>query len=447
MKSFRLKNIKSFTDSEEIELRPITIFVGKNSSGKSAIVRFPVVLKQSFIDDTSNPILLHSEKYVDYGNFKDVVHNQVGDTFSYEISFLSKDIQISEDLFLDQDKIPDFDILTIKFKIQLIDNVIILKQYTLLADEKIIIEISNNKANLFSFYDFDKNEPSFKILKPFFPFDATIYKKVNIQINTNELSWNNFDKDKILPTINWIKSLQLKQLFTEYLDNLIYISSFRSKPERNYRVSESIYDNVGKSGENTAILLYKNSKLLEKVSDWFLISFGYKIKIMSKGSNDFDIKVRHKDKSIDENLMDVGSGISQILPIITQMFFDQLENRSRIFIIEEPEIHLHPNAQVELAELFVEIALKTKSQIVIETHSEHLIRKLQSIVANIDEEFNENNIVIYQTDLDNTGVSTIDKIELNKKGQFLTKWKTGFFDKAYQLSKELIANVSKSGKI
>ncbi|MGB0932420.1 MAG: AAA family ATPase, partial [Chitinophagales bacterium] len=67
MKSFQLKNIKSFKDTGEIELKPITIFVGKNSSGKSSLVRFPVVLAQTFLEDTISPIVFNG-KYLDYGN-------------------------------------------------------------------------------------------------------------------------------------------------------------------------------------------------------------------------------------------------------------------------------------------------------------------------------------------------------------------------------------------
>ena len=73
MKSFRVKNIKSFVDSGNIEIAPITIFVGGNSCGKSSLIRFPAVLSQTFIAETDSPIKFYG-KMLDYGNYEDVLH-------------------------------------------------------------------------------------------------------------------------------------------------------------------------------------------------------------------------------------------------------------------------------------------------------------------------------------------------------------------------------------
>ena len=67
MKSFRVKNVKSFKDSGAIEFKPITIFVGKNSCGKSSLLRFPVVLAQTAISNTDSPLMLYGKmkrKYI-----------------------------------------------------------------------------------------------------------------------------------------------------------------------------------------------------------------------------------------------------------------------------------------------------------------------------------------------------------------------------------------------
>ncbi len=95
MKSFQLKNIKSFKDTGEIELKPITVFVGKNSSGKSSLVRFPVVLAQTFLEDTISPIVFNgiSGKYLDYGNFEDVVFGHEGDEVEFKLKYYYNDIR------------------------------------------------------------------------------------------------------------------------------------------------------------------------------------------------------------------------------------------------------------------------------------------------------------------------------------------------------------------
>ena len=71
MQKFCLNNIKSFKQSEEIEMKPITVFVGKNSCGKSSLLRFPVMLTQTFREDTLTPLLLFGN-LIDYGNYDDV---------------------------------------------------------------------------------------------------------------------------------------------------------------------------------------------------------------------------------------------------------------------------------------------------------------------------------------------------------------------------------------
>ena len=76
MFSFRLRGIKGFLDTGNIVLRPITVVIGQNSSGKSSILRFPLVLRQTFLDNSLAPLLFYG-KSIDYGNYEDVVfgHN------------------------------------------------------------------------------------------------------------------------------------------------------------------------------------------------------------------------------------------------------------------------------------------------------------------------------------------------------------------------------------
>ena len=92
MKSFRIKNIKSFKDSGEIEIKPITIFVGKNSCGKSSLLRFPIVLAQTATSNTDSPIMFYG-KMLDYGNYEDVVFGGKKDNIEFAIHY---DVNIND---------------------------------------------------------------------------------------------------------------------------------------------------------------------------------------------------------------------------------------------------------------------------------------------------------------------------------------------------------------
>lgn len=78
------------------------------------------------------------------------------------------------------------------------------------------------------------------------------------------------------------------------------------------------------------------------------------------------------------NLKDVGVGVSQVLPVIVAAMFAE---RGSIVLIEEPESHLHPVAQTQLAEMLASVSQDRGVQFIVETHSEHLLRRMQTLVA------------------------------------------------------------------
>ena len=77
------------------------------------------------------------------------------------------------------------------------------------------------------------------------------------------------------------------------------------------------------------------------------------------------------------SLVDVGFGTSQVLPIV----FELMANKNRLILIEQPELHLHPSAQAEIAELFLD-SIKNKNQLVVETHSATLIERIRRLIRN-----------------------------------------------------------------
>ncbi|MCY1533849.1 AAA ATPase domain protein [compost metagenome] len=78
------------------------------------------------------------------------------------------------------------------------------------------------------------------------------------------------------------------------------------------------------------------------------------------------------------NLKDVGVGVSQVLPLVVAALFAE---RGSIVMVEEPESHLHPVAQTELAEMLAAVSRDRGVQFIVETHSEHLLRRMQTLVA------------------------------------------------------------------
>ena len=92
-------------------------------------------------------------------------------------------------------------------------------------------------------------------------------------------------------------------------------------------------------------------------------------------------------------------------------------------ILEQPGIHLHPKAQADLADLLIEVITKRDLQILVESHSEHLLNRLQRRVA-------EEKIAVDQTALyfcrNEAGVSTIERLEMDEFGN-IVNWPENFF--------------------
>ena len=95
-----------------------------------------------------------------------------------------------------------------------------------------------------------------------------------------------------------------------------------------------------------------------------------------RGSEPFQVLIRKiggEPKSPSHNLIDMGYGLSQALPVITELL---REDARFLFLLQQPEVHLHPRAQAALGSLFCQIASE-KRQLVIETHSDHLIDRVR----------------------------------------------------------------------
>lgn len=528
MESFKLFNIKSFSKTSEIELKKINVFVGRNSSGKSSLIRFPVVLSQTFQEDIYTPILLFG-KLIDYGNFDDVIYNHKGDNFGfgfkYSTSKLRDQFMRRSMYFRDEFRYSfrmlhrNFDNVQIEVKVKKHNKRIIVDNFKLFMDEKELLEISrepkknryelkvnyllrieeaelfliDNPRTLNASITFNKFMPEIdlrrksidQVFTNFLAFEKIsdseiiellqnymLHNKINEVLEEFRNKGKSGDEiNKALQLIDLLQSIHFYSAILNSINNelnnfaqeVTYIGPFRKDPERIYRDSENSFNDVGKNGEHTSVLLrqaeQKKNPLLPKVSDWFKSSMGYSIDIDEiENSNLYKVVVSSIDGKNKDNLIDVGYGIAQVLPIVTQAFLDYNVNeelrrtvykfsKKSLLIIEQPELHLHPAAQASLANLFAEkVVSEPSSKIIIETHSEHLIRRLQVLIADPDVEIGPNDIAIYYVDKGLEG-SYVKKMDINEKGQFISEWPSGFFDKSYELSKELLSMSKKKGTV
>jgi predicted ATPase len=151
------------------------------------------------------------------------------------------------------------------------------------------------------------------------------------------------------------------------------------------------------------------------------------------------VYIKQGDKKI--ALADLGYGFSQIIPIVMKVYNLSSQNSSgNLLIIEEPEANLHPNLQSKLADIFA-LTINTFPglKLIIETHSEYLIRKLQYLTAS--KELTKDDTVIYYFNADKYVTSNepkVKRINIKANGNLSDRFGPGFLDEAERLAIDLL---------
>jgi predicted ATPase len=148
------------------------------------------------------------------------------------------------------------------------------------------------------------------------------------------------------------------------------------------------------------------------------------VKEIAKGSNRWQAHVRTQREGSDVLLTDVGFGVSQVLPVVTLL---QYVPEGSTVILEQPEIHLHPLAQAGLADVLIQAATTRRVQVVIESHSEHLLLRLQRRIA--ENKISANDVKLYFCETPR-GVSTLTQLELDLLGN-ISNWPKNFMGDAF----------------
>jgi AAA15 family ATPase/GTPase len=428
MKAIRLQRFKGYLDSGWIDLRPpIILLLGANSSGKSALLNFILMLKQSLIEIyLRNPFVFSSKTGIDIGSFEDVV-------FRHEID-IKKPMIFSFDFEIDKN-FPEIGLI---------------KGDSIVISMKVVYNQKRRFNTIIGFYMKKRTDGKciLSMQKKSTADDAKWhFKSSSFEIPEDLM----FSLDKFLPIIpfglqvlpyskpigkqgdkllNELPELgrEIAKQFIEYLGNVLHIGPLRQEPERIYQFTGETPSAVGRDGRDALKILFLDKysaspkNLIGDVNRW-LETMGYVLEWdILKGEM---AQLMLKDKSgIRINLKDVGFGISQLLPVLIQGYAAEEE---QTILMEQPEIHLHPRAQADLGDLFIAFARQGKS-LIVETHSEHLMLRLRRRIA--EQKIKKEMVRIYFIEWKN-GESVVSRIELDDYGQMVNVpegFKTFFSD-------------------
>jgi AAA15 family ATPase/GTPase len=439
IKNLRLVNFKSWEDTKDIKLSSLSGFFGTNSSGKTSLIQSLLLLKQT-VESSDRKLTLDFGKadfsIVELGSFTDTIFKHE-ETRSFEF-------------YINWD-------LTIPLKIPNPEN----SKETLFEGPEMGFYSKINKTNgdLPSVeqmdYSFSGGEFSFKrrSIKPRLEY---LLETQNTEFRfkmSQGRKWYLPSPIKFYGFPDEVKfhyqnagflsdfQYELEQLFTR----IFYLGPLRDYPKREYSWSGEEPNDMGRRGERAidAILVsdsrgYKISRGKGK-SKWLLSQFvahwlkelelihSFTIKPLIEGSNYYRVWVRKTPESSEVLLTDVGFGVSQILPVITLCYYAP---EGSTILIEQPEIHLHPKVQAGLADVFIHASQTRNIQIILESHSEHLLRRLQRRTAEFgldrqDKGINAENVSLYFCDT-MKGASVISPLKLDSFGN-ISNYPINFF--------------------
>lgn len=429
-KSLTLKNFKGFSKEDSIKIKPITLIYGPNSYGKSSILQALLLLNQTVNEgkDFRDVSLLPNGPMVNLGQFKDFLNkNTDNNEIKIEVSLTGNHY------FDDQEDEPNKAIQDTSIFAELHFSL-----YFTLKNNKIILPKIEIFATKTDYQNSDrpvqmKKEKIYTLrLKNSTQKDE---KYEIIQESDNILGVNYYKKEttkiSFFKLEDFITGKPFEKL-EEVIKNLVYVSSYRTKPERYYTPENNRRRYVGKQGEYTAEILgydteVQDKEVQKKVNEWLYKIAGYKLSL-KKDQNVNSVNLNDEKTHVQNiNLLDLGSGIAQVLPIITQAF----KSRNELILIEEPEIHLHPKAQAELGGMFADaVNEKTNNTFIIETHSENLLLRLEKLIR--QNELSKDDVSVIYVDKNENGSYCIP-LELDSEGDItnINEVPNGFFEEGF----------------
>jgi len=429
-----IENFKSWRDTGELRFAPLTGFFGSNSSGKTALTQFLLMLKQTVDSPDRSQVLDFGDErdLVALGTFADVVfRHERTRSLRWELDWRRERELVVKNPAVDLSFAPLVRDRRVEFAAEVTE-----KDSGRISVDSLLYRVGSKCFGMrrqpeetghyelhsegSSSFEFRRTQGRAWPLPPpvkcyGFPDQVKAYYQ-----NAGFLS--DFE-------------LAFEELFAE----VFYLGPLREYPKRQYTWAGAEPADMGRRGERVIDALLASRQAGPKISrgrgrrrftveeyvGWWLKELGlihdFSVTEITRDSNLYQVRVRRSAASPEVLLTDVGFGVSQILPVLVLCYYAP---EASTLILEQPEIHLHPSVQAGLADVFIDAIEKRGIQILLESHSEYLLKRLQRRIAE-ENGFTDEDVALYFCST-RRGESRAQPLEVDSFGN-IANWPQDFF--------------------
>lgn len=375
IKELRIANFKGVADEVTFSIRPITLFIGPNSSGKSSALHALAALSQTVkLTGSPRPLVLDDEyAQVHLGRFIEVIHSKsYQDSMSIGIGIdrIGRGLAISKATPV----VSANDPLTASYAFRSTrrtQDMYMERAEFALGGRNLSFRAERQGATYAARLDG-------KVVQ------LRVSGAVGLKMVVAPSFAGRRASDDVLEA--YLLSQVLSEVVSEHLRKTLYLGPFRQSPQRRYPTRGSNPVEVGAVGESAVTMLaneYVQTKTrphLKEVSQWLKkMGLAQSVDVSRVGKSDlFDVSMQLSDGA-SLPLADLGYGLSQVLPVLVQCSFAP---KGSTLLFEQPELHLHPAAAQKLAGVFADVVNNKDVRLVAETHSKdlflQLLRELQA---------------------------------------------------------------------
>ena len=432
---FTMEEVRCFGEPQTLEIRPLTFLVGENSTGKTTTLACFHVLADYLLNRNWD-IDFNAAPY-SMGTFKDIVRNSRKPDKVFKLGFTYKHDSENIEWTLEfVEKKEGFEPVVSSITVKFSDGEIVFKTQDRL-ERRMRLAAFDEKRNLYRIEcDVDRLDRVFSPMSLHRLKDSSTDFLKGASDGKSALANYLEKRERDIRSVFGFRTIR---------SPMSVFSTFpvRSRPKRTYDPTREFND---PEGSDIPMLLMRTE--ISQKDNWEtlkqqLVEFGVNsglfqnIKIKNFGrSTGGPFQLQFKIRGPNANIIDVGYGVSQILPILVHVLNPGISQRNysrTYFLLQQPEVHLHPRAQAELSSLLAALASKRNRSFIVETHSDYMISRarIEIIRGNIRPE--DVSLIYFEP---KGNVVKVHNIGFDKMGDLIgapTNYRDFFFKESKQL--------------